>query len=166
MNCRMPRAFLSRAFLIAGLAFFFAVPAIEADAAIFRTDPIVPAVCRGDTVRDNPSGCTLCHLAVMTNNLTDFLTRNIAFPSAVLLFVAGGIVLMTAGPSETRVGLGKKILSAAIWGLLIVMLAWIGVDTIIKVLTGTGSSSERGTLSRQWGPWNKIPAGRLQDCAL
>lgn len=123
-------------------------------------EPLVPAECRL-----GGSGCTLCHIAVLAINITDFLMKSIAFPAAVLLLVIGGLTLLISGASDERRTLGKKILTSTIVGLIIVMLAWLGVDTIIKVLTGSFDfGGEPGSLfvnfmdrfSANFGPWNGV----------
>lgn len=129
---------------------------IPAPALAQFAGPIVPC---GTSINREP--CTICHLGVLIINLTKFLMQSIAFPASVLLIAIGGIVIMTAGPSEERVTTGKKILTNTIVGLLIVMLAWLAVDTIIKILTGTiDFSGPPGSLftnlTVKFGPWNQI----------
>lgn len=119
---------------------------------------IVPEQCRLPS--NIARTCTLCHIAVMTVNFTNFLMKNIAFPAAVLLITIGGLTLLTAGPSEGRRTTGKKTITTTIVGLIIVMLAWIAVDTIIKVLTGADLIGPPGNLFKNlsvtFGPWNEI----------
>lgn len=93
-------------------------------------------------------------------NFTEFLMYTIAFPAAVLLFAIGGILLLVFGGSEDKRVLGKKMLTNTLIGLLIVMLAWLGVDTIIKVLTlGRNAFISDGGI----GPWNRLDPS---DCPL
>ena len=44
--------------------------------------------------------------------------------AAVIMVIYGGIRWMTAGGNEENITIAKKILSAAIIGLIIVLLAW------------------------------------------
>ena len=117
---------------------------------------IVPAECRSPS--NITATCTLCHLGILVINLTDFLVEKIALPVTAVLFAAGGIVLLTSGPSEPRRTMGKKIILNTLIGLVIVLIGWIAVDTIIKVLP-------HGQTSLAWwavnfGTWNEInPAG-------
>ena len=123
----------------------------------------IPALARTPIVPCGGTGqpqCNLCYIAIGVNNLTDFLMNKIALPAAALLIAIGGIVLLTAGPSETRVTLGKTILTSALWGIIIVFLAWIMVDTIVKVLTG------KNELVSRFGPWNSIPKEDLDKCPI
>ncbi len=143
--------------------FRFAAACGLAAVVIFAAAPahaqIVPAECRSPS--NIATTCTICHIAVLVINLTTFLMKNIAFPAAVLLITIGGLTLLTAGPSEGRRTTGKKIITTTIVGLIIVLVAWIGVDTVIKVLTGTFNfGGAPGTLFTHlgvtFGPWNEI----------
>jgi len=84
--------------------------------------------------------CTLCHLFVLFKRIVDFLTLNIIFPLAVLMIVVGGVMFLTAGGDPGRIGGAKKILTATVIGLAIILAAWLIVDTVITFLTPAGSS--------------------------
>jgi len=83
--------------------------------------------------------CTLCHLFVLFKRIVDFLTLNIIFPLAVLMIVVGGVMFLTAGGDPGRIGGAKKILTATVIGLAIILAAWLIVDTVITFLTPAGS---------------------------
>ena len=83
--------------------------------------------------------CTLCHLFVLFKRIVDFLTLNIIFPLAVLMIVVGGAMFLTAGGDPGRIGGAKKILTATVIGLAIILAAWLIVDTVITFLTPAGS---------------------------
>lgn len=83
--------------------------------------------------------CTLCHLFVLFKRIVDFLTINIIFPLAILMFVVGGIMFLTAAGDPGRIGGAKKILTATLIGLVIILTAWLIVDTIITFITPAGS---------------------------
>jgi len=71
--------------------------------------------------------------------IVDFLTLNIIFPLAVLMIVVGGAMFLTAGGDPGRIGGAKKILTATVIGLAIILAAWLIVDTVITFLTPAGS---------------------------
>lgn len=79
----------------------------------------------------------------------------VALPATVVLVATGGIILLISGASEEKRTLGKKILTSAIIGVIIIFIAWLGVDTLIKILTGGAQQLSN------FGPWNKfeIPTG-------
>ena len=104
--------------------------------------------------------CNICDFWILIINVTNFLIWNIAIPLAGLMIVVGGIMIMIGSASESRVAVGKKILTNAIIGVIIVFVAWLFVDTIIKVLTGSlNFSGPSGQFFGTLGPWNQIPPG-------
>lgn len=55
---------------------------------------------------------------------------------AVVLSIAiGGFFMLISGGSEEKVSHGKKIIKSAIIGLIIVLTAWLMVNTIITTFT-------------------------------
>lgn len=100
--------------------------------------------------------CSICDLGILTINVTNFLIKKIAIPLAGLMILVGGLMIMIGSASEERVKVGKKILTNAIIGVIIVFMSWILVDTAIKVLTG--SYAQRNFFGT-FGPWNRIPPG-------
>ena len=51
---------------------------------------------------------------------------------AVIMILYGGFVWITAGGNEDKVGQAKKIISAAVVGLIIVLLAWAIVTFVVN----------------------------------
>ena len=56
---------------------------------------------------------------------------------AVIMIIYGGFMWMTAGGNDDRVGSAKKILSAAVIGLIIVLLSWAIISFAINVFSNT-----------------------------
>lgn len=90
--------------------------------------------------------CTYCDLLQLVKNVIDFLVYLI-FPIAAIMIIWGGIVVMTAGDSSERAGEGKKIITAAVVGILIALLSWLILDTIIQV---TAPNFKVSNLGRPW----------------
>ncbi len=51
---------------------------------------------------------------------------------AVIMILYGGFVWLTAGGNEDKVGSAKKIISAAIVGLIVILLSWAIVNFVVK----------------------------------
>jgi hypothetical protein len=51
---------------------------------------------------------------------------------AVVLIIYGGFIWLTAGGNEDKVGQAKRIISAAVVGLIIVLLAWAIVTFVVS----------------------------------
>ena len=61
---------------------------------------------------------------------------------AVILVLIGGFMWMTAGGNEDKIGRAKKLLVAAVTGLVIILAAWgisIYAINILGKATGSGS---------------------------
>lgn len=66
--------------------------------------------------------------------------------------VVSGLEMGKAGSYEK----GKKVLMNAGIGLIIIFLAWLMVDTIIKILSKQDITSITPAVIGDFGPWNKI----------
>jgi len=91
--------------------------------------------------------CSLCHIFVLIKRIIDFATGVIAFPILVLMIIVGGITWITAGGSESRISRGKEIIKTAVIAIIILLAAWLIIDTIIVFLTPAGAL---------WQNWSTI----------
>ena len=89
--------------------------------------------------------CTLCSLLSLVKDLIDFAIK-MSFAFAGLFITWGAFVTMTAGASEERVKEGRKILTTAVVGLVIMLSAWLILGTVIQILTDSPSKL----------PWTEI----------
>ena len=55
------------------------------------------------------------------------------------MIVAGGVMFLTAGGDPGRIGSAKKILTATVIGLAIILAAWLIIDTVIMFLVPSSS---------------------------
>ena len=60
--------------------------------------------------------------------------------AALLMFVYGGFLWMTSGGSKDRIDKGKKTLTWAIIGIVVIFAAYVLVDNIILAIT-TGATT-------------------------
>ena len=100
-------------------------------------------------VRDSPTStitnvCTFCDGLIVIRNIINFLFQ-IAIPIAVGVIVWGSIWLMTAGGNESRVKQGHETITNAVFGIFITLAAWVIINTILQILSGTPSF-----------PWSEI----------
>ncbi|MBU4224093.1 pilin [Patescibacteria group bacterium] len=119
---------------------------IIANLVILLPVMVFPIFVFAKLVPCNGPDCTVCHLFLGVKNIINFLSYNIAMPLAVLALIYGGVMILTSGGSETRRDKGKKAISAAIWGLIIVFASWLIIDTILGNLVKPG-----------YLPWNVFP---------
>lgn len=86
--------------------------------------------CSGTT--DCP--CTICSFFQMLANIYDFIVKMIATPLAVLAFIIGGLLMLVSAGNPNTFGLGKKIIYAAIIGLVLVFCSWLIIDFILHAV--------------------------------
>ena len=104
--------------------------------------------CGGEGEAD----CTTCDFFVMAKNVIDFIVIDLVTPVAALFMIIGGFLFYTSGGSEKQVSLAKNILYGVIIGALIIYGAWLLVDSVLLMLTGSGADQPAGF---PW-PWYKI----------
>lgn len=134
---------------------FFAVFVLPMTAQALELRPLVPCGISEKATPGLPASyykpCSICHVTILLDNIIDFLIYYVAIPGAGIMIAVGGFMILIGAGSESRVGAGKKMITNAVIGLIIVLGGWLIVDTGIKVLTGDRSAENFvGTL----GPWN------------
>ena len=102
---------------------------------------LVPETCNVD------GGCqSICDLAQLVQNILNDAVILSTFMAAILFAWAGARMLMAAG-NPKQIGKAKKTFSAVFIGFVMILTAWLIVDTIMKTFTDQSSN---------FGPWNKI----------
>lgn len=91
---------------------------------------------------DGPD-CTICDLATLAQNLINSGIFIAIFLSAILFAYAGWLYI--SNEAISAVDRAKKIFLDVVLGLVLILGAWLLVDTLMKVLLGGG-----------FGPWNKL----------
>lgn len=87
--------------------------------------------------------CSSCELLHLAKHLIDF-GMIVATPIlATLFFVYAGILIMVGGASPGMLSQGRRIFKDTMIGLLIVMLAWLGTNTLLKTLANYGIIGEK-----------------------
>mgnify|MGYP001570907498 FL=1 len=74
----------------------------------------------------------------------------IAGSLALVMIIVGGFQWVTSGGSSDGIEKGKKTLTAAVVGLLIIFGAWVFVNTILATLTGNFKDGPRAVLTGEW----------------
>ena len=96
----------------------------------------VPALTMAEEkgiVRCDPAAgkdCDFNEAKAMLERILDFLVKTIAAPLAIIGITIGAILMMTSAGNPNRMGMGKKILYAAIIGLALAF----GTSAIIKFI--------------------------------
>ncbi|MFA5047999.1 MAG: hypothetical protein WC516_03090 [Patescibacteria group bacterium] len=85
------------------------------------------------------SKCQICDFIQVFVNAADMMA---AFSGtlALIMFVMGGIIMITAMGNETRITWGKNTLIAAVIGIFIIFIAWTLVNSIMAGFYGADKS--------------------------
>ena len=103
-------------------------------------EPLVP--CGTTTDQDPDPGqynntaviCDRCQLLHLVRHVIDFLLIVAAPVLATLFFVWAGVLIMLGGANPGMLTQGKRIFKDTIIGLIVIMLAWLITNTLIKSL--------------------------------
>ena len=121
-----------------------------------------PAVSNADTVTGiaqlaNCSGadCSACNVVYMANGIIKWLIGILCIIFAVLLAIAG-VKLVTSGGNPGALDAAKSSFTNAIIGFIIVLAAWLVVDTIIRSLVGNGGRLDNGGDVSGWLLWSEV----------
>lgn len=78
--------------------------------------------------------CELNDLLDMLGKIYDIIVKEIATPLAIIALTIGGIMMMISAGNPNLLGLGKKILYAAIIGLVLVWCSYLIINFILTTL--------------------------------
>ncbi len=94
-------------------------------------------------------GCKACDFVSLGNNILKWFVAIMAGIIS-LMFALGGFTLLMSGGNSGKVSEGKEMMTNAIIGLLIVLSAWLIVNTIFKTVVG-------GSISGNWYEIKCVP---------
>lgn len=97
----------------------------------------------------NPCSSLCDLLATMQNAISLGITIAL-FVLAPILFMVGGFYLVTSGGNQERLGKGKKIFINTAWGVAIVLLSFVIVNTFLVILAPKISNEVN------FARWNEI----------
>jgi hypothetical protein len=80
----------------------------------------------------------LCDLVAQIANVIYFAIAVVIWIITPILVAFGGIMIMIGGASSEMIGRGKKTITGAVWGIVIVLCAYLIVYTFVKAIGITG----------------------------
>lgn len=115
--------------------------------------------CAAGLVPCDGLDCTTCDFATLANNIIKVLFGFVALIFGVMMLVAG-FGLVTSGGNPAALNDAKSKFTNAIIGLLIMMSAWLLVDTLMRaLLVGDNGEIQIGG----WGPWSQIRCNKQTE---
>lgn len=108
---------------------------------------IDPDQCSGTlTFPPGAKYCTLCDgLKVVQRGMNYLFDLGLAV--AVLMITYGGIMIAVAGASPSKVGEGRKIITGAVVGFAIMLVAWLIINEVFYLFVTNNVTGK---------PWNEI----------
>ncbi len=105
---------------------------------------LVPCGGPGETACDK----NICYVGVLIDNVSDWFV-GLAGILIIFLIIRGGLQLVLSMGSVSAKADAKRGIATAIVGYILVLAAWMIVDTFLKFFT----------VDPEWGVWNPF------DCA-
>jgi hypothetical protein len=95
--------------------------------------------------------CTACSVMQLGQNILTWFIRVMALVIAVV-FAVGGFKMVMAGGDTGKVSEARGMMTNAVIGFVILLAAWLIVDTVMKTFINPNVMGEGKT----YGPWYKI----------
>lgn len=99
--------------------------------------------------------CTLCDLIVGIKGIIDW-GKNILVAAALAAITIGGVMYIVSAGNEQMMQSAKGVIKQAIWGVFIVLGAWLIVNTTMWLLATKDSSGEGGGLGIGVTSWSEF----------
>lgn len=103
----------------------------------------------GQFIPCSGTSCSACDLVKLANAIVTWLIAFVGILFAVLMVVAG-FRLVTSGGNQSALASAKSMLTNALIGFLLILGAWLLVDTLMRALLG-----DSGEITG-YGPWSQI----------
>lgn len=111
--------------------------------------PIDVVTAQGGFVTCNGTNCSACNFVELLNLLIKWLLGIVFVIFAVMMTIAG-FGLVTSGGNQSALDAAKSKFTNGIIGIIIILAAWIIVDTLLRgTLAGGG-------VIKGWGPWSEV----------
>jgi len=113
---------------IAILLFGVAFPALAID--IWKGAKCVEVAGGGPT-----QSCDFCDALTVTQNIIGYLTE-LAFVIVIAMIVWGALQMVISAGSSEKFAHGKKGITDAVIGLLVIMATWLIINEFLHIMTG------------------------------
>ncbi len=81
----------------------------------------------------------LCDLVAQIANIIYYMIGVVIWIITPILVAVGGIMIMLGGTNPEMISRGKKTITGAVWGIVIVLLAWLIIFTFVSAFGKLGS---------------------------
>lgn len=105
------------------------------------------------TPNDETKICTLCHLLILIQNITNWIFMVMTYIAFAVLVAMGILYIVSTGKPQLT-GMAKNGIWAALVGFAIVLLGWVAINVILMVLAdgalGTDTASFAVKTNGSW----------------
>ena len=119
------------------IAVVFILPSVVVAAGLVPCDGVAGLDKKGVV-------CNFCSLMQLAQNIVNYIIILSASIGAIM-FAYAGVLYVTNGGDTTKVTKAHGIFTSVFYGIVIILVAWLLVDVLIKTLA-----------NESLGPWNKI----------
>ncbi|HEY0964374.1 MAG TPA: lytic transglycosylase domain-containing protein [Candidatus Paceibacterota bacterium] len=129
--------------------------------SFYQTPPTIVdgEVTSGGLVPCSGEGCRTCDFVVLANTIISWLVSIFFLLFAVICLISG-FRLVTSGGNQAAKNAAKKSFTNAFIGLMILFVAWLIVDTVMRELL-----QNEGTIEG-WGPWSQIQCSQQTAASI
>jgi hypothetical protein len=118
---------------------------------------VIPVQAAGGLIPCDGPDCRACDLVSLGQKLLTWFIGTMA-AVIVLIFAWGGMKMVMSGGSSEGVSEAKGMMTNSVIGFLILLGAWLIVDTVLKTVI-----SEDAVVQKKLGTWNKIECIALPE---
>ncbi len=105
------------------------------------------------TENDETKICTLCHLLLLIQNITDWIFMVMTYIAFAVLVAMGILYIVSTGKPQLT-GMAKSGIWAALVGFAIVLLGWVAINVILMVLADGALGSDTASFAfKTNGKW-------------
>lgn len=120
---------------------------------VFAQQPLVPCGNGSPTKDDgtpNPAykACTIADFFELIARVYGFMVRYIATSLAALMIIIGAVMMMVSAGNQGLYSSGKKMITYAIVGLVLVFGSWLIIDTLLKMIGYVAPGGNWSTLPK------------------
>ena len=94
--------------------------------------------------------CQACHVVQLAQNILTWVI-NIMASIIALIFVIGGIKMVMSAGDTGAVKQARKMITNSVIGFIILLTAWLIMDTVLKTFVNEDALKEGGM-----GPWHQV----------
>ncbi len=118
---------------------------------------LAPSLASADLVTCEGAGCRTCDVVYTANGVISWLVGIMASLCTLVVLYSGAQMVMAAG-NVGRIESAKGHIWNALIGFFILLVAWLLVDTILKILVvgNDQTSSTEAARLPGLGPWNEV----------